>query len=209
MKHLLVLALLFWPSFVFAQGINNPCVTTASTTVPGCTAYGTAAGTAAQGNDSRITSITANGTAAVGQIPGTTTNDNAAAGKVGEIITATLASGSAISLTNGTSANVTSISLTAGDWDVNGTVFYVTTGTTVTQALVTDISVTSATTNTAPGLGSYTYFGGSFTGLAKASSTGTSRISISVTTTVYLVVSPSFTVSTATAYGFLRARRVR
>src|SRR5260221_11377663 len=55
---------------------------------------------------------------------GSTTNDSAVAGNIGEIVTATLATGSAVVLTTNTTANVTSISLTAGDWDVTGTVVF-------------------------------------------------------------------------------------
>jgi predicted nucleic acid-binding protein len=58
----------------------------------------------------------------VGQAPATQTNDSAAAGKVGEFITSNIVVGSAVALTTGTAANVTSVSLTAGDWDVCGEV---------------------------------------------------------------------------------------
>ncbi|MDP2325295.1 MAG: hypothetical protein Q8N51_14890, partial [Gammaproteobacteria bacterium] len=57
-------------------------------------------------------------------IEGTNTNDAAAAGYIGELIGSTIASGSAVSLTTATNANVTSISLTAGDWDVWGAITY-------------------------------------------------------------------------------------
>jgi hypothetical protein len=60
------------------------------------------------------------GVPAVGQIPGTATNDDAAAGKLGEIISSNIVVGSAVSLTTNTPANITSLSLTAGDWDVWG-----------------------------------------------------------------------------------------
>src|SRR5574337_1898836 len=53
-------------------------------------------------------------------ILGTTTNDDAAAGYIGEVISSNIAVGSAVSLSSGTIANITSISLTAGDWDVYG-----------------------------------------------------------------------------------------
>ena len=48
---------------------------------------------------------------------GVTSASNAAAGSVGEIISALVAVGSPVSLVNATAKNVTSISLTAGDWD--------------------------------------------------------------------------------------------
>jgi len=57
-----------------------------------CSAFGTTTGTCLQGgsgnvpNNSLVTPPTTVGTAAVGQIPGTTTNDNASAGNVGEYV---------------------------------------------------------------------------------------------------------------------------
>lgn len=62
----------------------------------------------------KVTNV--NGTA----IRGTTTNDSAAAGYVGEWIEGLIAQASAITLTTATTADVTSISLTAGDWLVSG-----------------------------------------------------------------------------------------
>lgn len=144
-------------------------------------------------------------------IVGTTTNNNANSGSVGEYISSTVLVGSAVSLTTGTAANVTSISLTAGDWDVSGTVAFNPAGTTTTTAQGGAISTTSATIPVSP------YAGGGFfvapvstAGLAtNAYATGTTRLSLSATTTVYLVAYAQFATSTETAYGFIGARRVR
>lgn len=58
-------------------------------------------------------------------IKGTTTNDNATAGNNGEFVQSFIASGSAVSLsTANTAVNITSISLTAGDWDISAMVTY-------------------------------------------------------------------------------------
>jgi hypothetical protein len=148
-------------------------------------------------------------------VVGTTTNDNAATGNVGQVITATVASGSAVSLTTDTTANVTSISLTAGDWDVSGQVDYVLTGATSTLQQM-GISLTSATLPSQAG--------GSGLGtdplrsslLQTTTITGTMnlpvgpvRVSLSATTTVYLVAQASFSAGTTTAYGTIRARRMR
>lgn len=134
-----------------------------------------------------------------GGIIGTTTNDSAAAGNIGEYSTASLASGSAITLTTNTPANVTSISLTAGDWDVSAVALF-TLG--ASSTLRAAINTTSATLPTLHPL------------LATASSpNGVSvpptRVSISGTTTVYLVVQSTFGSGTTTAYGYMSARRVR
>jgi hypothetical protein len=63
-------------------------------------------------------SPTVNGAAfAAGHLPGTATNDSAAAGQVGEVITAI---SGAVALAAGTVTNICTLTLTAGDWDVSG-----------------------------------------------------------------------------------------
>lgn len=137
---------------------------------------------------------------------GTSTNDDAGAGLVGEYQAAALASpGSA--LTTGTRQNITTLSLTAGDWDVDGTVTVVGQGSTSLTTINAGISTTSQT------------FGGEGTtvALTTPAQTGvqeslivpTVRLSLSTTTTVYLVLSTVHTVSNPNGYGNLRARRVR
>lgn len=78
------------------------------------------------GSDSNITlQLNGKGTGGV-YLVGTSTNDNAPTGGVGEVISSIIASASAVSAANLTAINVTSISLTAGDWDVWGNVTIVT-----------------------------------------------------------------------------------
>jgi hypothetical protein len=145
-----------------------------------------------------------------GGIVGTTAADNAAAGKVGETITSNVAQGSAVSISNNTPANITSISLTAGDWDVTGTVAMNPAGTTTVSALVGWISTTSATLPTLPNSGAEFAFQLPFTtGVIQALPTGRIRINVSSTTTTYLSVQSTFAVSTNSAFGFIMARRVR
>lgn len=148
-------------------------------------------------------------------LTGTTTNDSATAGRLGEFITATVAVGSAVSVTTATGVNITSISLTAGDWDVSGVVDYVLAG--VTATLFN--SAISLTTNTlssqvgGSGLGTdpivtvpllTTVLSATYT-----QNIASVRVSLSATTTVYLVAQSTFSVGTLTAYGTIRARRVR
>lgn len=138
---------------------------------------------------------------------GTTTNDNAAAGQGGEYLTATLASGSAITLTNNVVANVTSISLTPGDWDVTGIANLAAIGTASSVAF--GITATSATLPTPGGMG---YFQLTLTGSPLSTVTipmGMTRFSLAVTTTVYLVAVAGFTTGTTTSFGTIRARRMR
>ncbi|WP_157661683.1 hypothetical protein [Burkholderia ubonensis] len=139
-----------------------------------------------------------------GGIVGTTAADNANAGSVGEYQPA---STTGTSLTNNTNANVTSISLTAGDWEVSGVVVFNPAGGTTVNNLVAGVSTTSATFGAA----------GTFSNLACSFTTGsiqrfmapTVRVNVSTTMTVYLVAQAGFGASTMTADGYLRARRVR
>lgn len=151
---------------------------------------------------------------AVGQIPGTATNDAGSAGSIGEYVVSTIDQGSAVSLTTGTVTNITSISLTAGDWDVWLDARF--TGgntTTVSNMLYASISTTSATPDVTAGRISVEYYGAQ---TPFASSTafvgftvGPTRMSLSGTTTTYFVVRCDFAVSTCLGYGSLMARRVR
>ena len=147
----------------------------------------------------------------VGQIPGTTTNGNATAGNVGEYISSTVLSGAAVSLTTATSANVTSISLTGGDWDVWGTVGFVANVATTATIFEGGISLTTNTLPISPGGGAYAQFGLSMAAGATEPvfPVGSTRISLSTTTTVYLVVQSTFAVNSMAAFGFIAARRRR
>lgn len=142
-----------------------------------------------------------------GAVAGTTTNDSAPAGYIGEFVSSLVASGSPVSLTNNTAANVTSISLTAGDWDVEGNVNF--SGTTATVTAGTGgISSTSATL---PTDGSEVYDGTVTTLLSDVSSVTLprKRMSLAATTTVYMVAKKAFSAGTVVAFGSLNARRVR
>lgn len=149
------------------------------------------------------------------QIIGTATNNSAPAGALGEFVTATVASGAAVSVTNATGANVTSISLTAGDWDVSGQVDFILAGVTATL-FQSAISIVSATLPTQPGgsgLGTDPLLGVPLlTTILSATyeqALGPVRLLLSATTTVYLVAQAAFSVGTLTGYGTIRARRVR
>ena len=145
-----------------------------------------------------------------GSLLGTVTNNSAAAGYVGEYISSTVLSGSALSITTATPLNITSISLTAGDWDVWGNVVFVGASSTVTTQVTAAISTTTATLPTLPGGGGYAQISGTLgTTTTQVLPTGITRISIASTTTVYLVAQAAFTTSTMSGYGALNARRVR
>jgi hypothetical protein len=147
---------------------------------------------------------------AASNIQGTATNDSAAAGYIGEYVSSTIVTGSSVALTTNTTANVASISLTAGDWDVTGVIDFTFGATTSYTNLQGGISITSATIGAQD----------SFFDLENAATVPTAtkdpafvcptiRISIAATTTVYLVAQATFTVSTLKAYGTISARRAR
>lgn len=143
-------------------------------------------------------------------IVGTTTNNDAAAGSVGEFVSSTILSGSSVSLTSGVAADITSISLTAGDWEVWGNVVSNPGAGTTTSVINGAANTVSATLPTFPGSGAYARY--SYTSAANAVNSlpiGRARFSLAATTTIYLVTNMTFAVSTMSAYGFIGARRIR
>jgi len=136
-------------------------------------------------------------------IIGTNTNDNATAGYVGEFVSSVVAKASAVSLSTNTPANVTSISLTAGDWDVEGNVFFNASGGAITAEAVWS-SATSASTPDQS-----LYNGSDLTTAATGFSIPKARYSLASTTPVYLSCTTTFAAGTATACGGIYARRIR
>lgn len=146
------------------------------------------------------------GALAVGQIPGTATNDSANSGNVGEFNTSL----GGTTLTSGVVTNITSFSLAAGDWDVWGNMSFTGTGTTTLTQQTAGISTTSATLPTSPDGGYVRCTLPVAAGQADNTyAMAPSRLSLSGTTTVYLIASAIITASTLTATGQLYARRAR
>lgn len=142
-------------------------------------------------------------------IVGTTTNNNVNAGSVGELIESEVMVGSAVSLTNGTSKTITSISLTAGDWDVWASVVSSPNGATVQTLLRGAIgTVNNAFPVSDTNGGGTGYWGGSQTG-KQLGVFMQKRISLSSTTTIYLLAYAEFTTSTQNGAGYIGARRRR
>lgn len=160
----------------------------------------------------KVTTLVATGTitpSTTSGLVGTTLGDNAQAGSVGEYVSANLVAGSAIPLTTGTAFNITSISLTAGDWDVWGSLCFTPSGAGVVVWLGS-ISTTSATFPNQPNNGAYISVPAvPSTSIAPTLPTGMTRLNLSSTTIVYLVAQSTFSVATQTAYGFIGARRIR
>lgn len=147
-----------------------------------------------------------------GQLPATATNDSASSGNLGEFVSSSVASGSAVSLTSGSAANLTSVSLTAGDWDVECTQHYVWGAATLGSYSRTSLSTTSATTDfSSDRFYSIAYYGIKVADTASwtSSHVGATRFSLASTTTVYCVADAAFSTSTLSVWGHLRARRAR
>src|ERR1041384_1666174 len=134
-------------------------------------------------------------------IQGTNTNDAAASTYIGEEISATAATNS-VALTAATAKTITSISLTAGDWSVSCIAYYRNPGANV--EIATSISATNNTLDITVGRfydGSATTFGGD-----QSQTVGPYRISLSTTTTIYLVGSSA---NGCNSGGWISARRMR
>jgi hypothetical protein len=156
----------------------------------------------AQAFSSTITPSTTNG------IVGTTLADNANSGSDGQFISASVGAGSPVSLTTATAANITSISLPAGDWQVWAAAGFVVSS--AASSVQGGISTTSATMPAiTSGLGLATVAATSATLAGQTVSIMPSRVNVSTTTTVYLVGEAVFTAGTVGGYGFIGARRWR
>lgn len=185
-----------------AAGTNTFLTTGTSANLAAMLTDETGTGVAVFGTSPTVTTPNIVGTIAVG---------NASAGSVGEYVSSVIASGSAVALTTNVGANMTSISLTAGDWDVWYIPNFIPGATTNITQLLASISTTSATSNTAGDSVSFTSYGsgGVVPGVNSGAPMLQKRINVSTTTTVFAVAQATFTVSTLGAWGSLQARRVR
>lgn len=147
----------------------------------------------------------------VTKVLGVSTNNNASAGDVGEYISSTVVSTSAVALSSGTAANVTSIVLTPGDWDVAGNTAFVAGAATTATVFAGGIGTSAATLPTSPGSGAFSQLGISVSagGVEPCFSVGEIRMNLAGTSTAYLVAQATFAISTMAAYGFIGARRRR
>lgn len=161
-------------------------------------------------SNSANTTVTSAVSIGKGQFQGTSTNDAATAGNIGERIDGTAALQS-VPLTSNTAANTGSATLTAGDWEVTCHVAFLPAATTTVTNLTASLSATSATNN-----GTLGFFGavdypatvlgsGQYTTMTSPPA----RVSLSGSTIYYCVALAAFGVSTMTAGGSLHAVRVR
>jgi hypothetical protein len=137
-------------------------------------------------------------------IVGTASADNANTGSVGEYLQQ---APGAFPIGSGGIINSASLSVTAGDWDVSGTVIFQPTGT-FPAIIQTGVNNTSATFS---GVGTFNElsFSSAPVGNAQTISTPVVRFNLAAPGTFYLVSSASFSGGSMTGAGLIRARRVR
>jgi hypothetical protein len=198
---------------VMMASASNPAVwmsgpvTAYNSTTGAMTVNVTSIGTASAKADWIISLVPAGYTP--GQIAGTATNDSATAGNIGEVQRSKIAAGSAVSLVSVTAKDVTTITITPGDWDVSGSIFF--TGGTGTTALNWQGGInTSANTLPVAPDGNYAVIQASSAGVTLQGVTlPTDQWSVSVSTTLHLVAFSNFSGGVQTAYGVITARRAR
>jgi len=144
-----------------------------------------------------------------GEYPGTATTGNATAGNIGEEVIQTVLFGSGISQTSGVASNIAAITLTAGDWDLSAQCYFSEFATTPIEAVACSVgTVSAAFINVAPffGQSSFTRTSNGFTNTLSIAPV---RITIGISTNYFLVSQTTFTPGAITAYGTIRARRMR
>lgn len=129
---------------------------------------------------------------------------------IGEYQSVSIPSGSAVSLTSGTIANIATLTLQAGEWNIAGMVVFAPAVTTTIAGLLLSISTVSGVIPAAPNDGaSTTLIAPLTTGQSQSLPAGSGlHVSIAAPTTYYLVAGAAFAVSTMTAFGFIGATRV-
>lgn len=141
-------------------------------------------------------------------IVGTATNDSADAGNVGEVVLSSITSPTNYPATN-TWGDLTSISLTAGDWDIAALTQQTTPGTMTGE---TRLGISTTSGNSATGL-TIGYNRLTFPNATAVADSGASipmyRLSLASTTTVYLKFFTEYSSGTPKAVGTIIARRRR
>jgi len=140
-------------------------------------------------------------------ITGTATNNNAAVGVVGQLISSIVLASSPVALTDNIAANITSIALTAGDWNVwgnvrlNGSTFNMD-GAGVWASTVSAVQPTTEKVNAFEvDVGNELSVWGS--------SIPYQRVSLASPATLYLSTQCGFSTGTVAASGQIFARRAR
>jgi hypothetical protein len=140
----------------------------------------------------------------LGQYPGIAGNTAASSGNIGEYIS----NSNTAALTSGSPADVASISLSPGDWDVWANFSTSPAAGTTTSVVRAWINTVSATDPGPPNGGAYLLLQETFgAALAQVSPVGMMRISINAGATAFLSANVTFAGGTLSGGGFIGARR--
>jgi hypothetical protein len=146
-------------------------------------------------------------------IQGTNSNDAAPAGYIGECIVGERTQGLAIAVPNLTPTTLTSVSLTAGDWDVDAVAHFIGEPAMQLTVIAASISLLNNALDTSPGRLVATNMSAAphFTAAwgVEVIPIPPYRISLPGPTTVYLVGRTDFTSGSTLGFGRIQARRVR
>lgn len=144
---------------------------------------------------------------------GTTTNNNATAGSVGELKNTIVLIGAAVPITTATDTNICSLVLGPGDWDVWGEFWTAPAASTTTSQIGVCLNTTITTVVSIPAVGTSSSNFNAALGATVAAQLPLAQCRISVatatTTTVYLNANVTFATSTMGGYGKIMARRRR
>lgn len=198
-------------------GTGNASLTAYALLAGGTTSTGALQQISGLGATGQVLTSNGTGTLPTWQTPtstivGTATNDNAVAGNIGEEVNSTIST-YANYTTTATYQNITSITLSAGDWDLTAQGTFSSNTATITAASDA-IFVISTTTASASGATE----GKNIAYIPQAALLGTShesisvapyRVSLSGSTTYYLNTQATFTLGNPQYTGTIRARRVR
>lgn len=139
-------------------------------------------------------------------IVGVTNASSASAGDVGELISSVILTASAVSVTSTVNKNVTSISLTPGDWDVWGNVTFLFSLPGFATDVTGWINIVSATP---PDASLASFLGGAPLNGSVGICVPSYVINVAAPTTVYLSLQATFSAGTCLSGGGIYARRRR
>jgi hypothetical protein len=141
-------------------------------------------------------------------LQGVTDGSNAPAGQIGEVISSNVTTG--VPLTSNVTANVTSVTLTPGDWDISGEVWF-SVGTGAPTNMQASLNTVSGTLATVSNIGTTTakWLAAVLASTMPTLELRTARASLTVNTTYYLLAYLIFPSGTCTATGNIIARRAR
>src|SRR5215469_789721 len=133
---------------------------------------------------------------------------NAAPGQIGEYVFDNRTTASFLGITSGVSTDLASISLSPGDWDVQGGVYFQGSSSSGSDDLRAWVNTVSATQPTGDN-GGLAIMSTTSGGLVNMLPVPPIRASGTVTTVVYLGCNATYGSGTMQAKGFVRARRMR